>query len=74
MILFSAGWFHSHTDIDNQNETSYLTDASPFYVILILLVIDKFSQKWQKNDRWGCTKEIMKVYISIENAEKAMKT
>ena len=72
MILFSSGWYHSH-DSRSVKNNSYLDDCSPFYVVLLLLVLDKFSQNWQSNERFGCTKEVMEVYATIENAESKTK-
>jgi len=58
MILFTCGWFHSATPKTDIYSSSYIEDSKAFYVILFLLVLDRFSQKWQSNERFGCTKEI----------------
>ena len=39
----------------------------PFYVLLCLLVLDKFSQSWQRN-KFGCG-DMVEIYESIEKTQ-----
>jgi hypothetical protein len=69
MALFTSGWFHGHTLESDLLNVSYLDDCSPFYVILVLLVLEKYSQDWQAKEKFGCTAEVMDIYRTIEKSE-----
>ena len=53
-------------------QTSYISDAKPYYVLLFLLMIEKFSIQWMK-DRFGCDDEHLEKFKSIEETEKAIR-
>jgi hypothetical protein len=51
----------------NVEDSTWGQDAMPFYVLLALLVLEKFSSSWQK-DKFGCGK-MVEIYESIEKTE-----
>lgn len=59
------------SDADGCANYSYAADAKPFYVLLFLLVIEKFSIQWTK-DRFGCDDKQMKIFKSIDETEKSI--
>ena len=57
-IIFAAFLAGCYTDV-TQNE--YFVQASPFYVILALLVCEKMAQNWLI-DKFGCDEELCLKY------------
>jgi hypothetical protein len=43
--FFLTGVYHAETTFEDSNmpQTSYISDAKPYYVLLFLLMIEKFS-------------------------------
>ena len=63
-------FFWSGTYSDAQYE-SYLHSSYTYYILLLLLVIERMCQMWME-DKFGCSEEMEKIYAKFEKQDKIL--
>ena len=61
-ILFLFFWGGVYSDLDYQ---TYIQSVYPFYILMILLIMERLAQLWIDN-RFGCSKEVILKFKQIE--------